>query len=770
MKYAVAVRTLCEFTAKQGDLDVRFTPSPTALEGMAGHVAVTSRRAAGYQAEITLAGEFEQLAVRGRADGYDPRQNQVEEIKTFRGDLNSMPANQRHLHWAQVRIYGHLLCQKLGLSEIKLALVYFDLASKRETVLSESVRADSLKQNFEDQCKLFLTWAEQELAHRAGRDRALGALQFPHAAFRTGQRPLAEAVYRAARAGRCLAVQAPTGVGKTMGAVFPILKAMPTQALDKVFFLTAKTSGRAVALNALTHIINSAPEMPLRILELIARDKACEYPDKACHGESCPLAKGFYDRLSGARRATLALGRMDRLALRQVALEHQVCPYYLSQDLVRWCDVVVCDYNYYFDLNAMLYGMTVVNQWRVAVLVDEAHNLLERARKMYSAELDQERFKSVRRNVAPELKKSFDSVNRSWNELQKNQTASYQSYDGVPTKFTGALQRVTGCINDYLAENPAQTDSRLQRFYFDALHFLHMADLFGNHSVFDITLTSTRNLAARASSIISLRNIIPASFLAPRFVLTHSTILFSATLTPWRFYSDTLGLPTDAAWLDVEPPFKTDQLAVQVVSAISTRYRDRSQSLSPITDVMGRQFFKEPGNYLAFASSFDYLRQLADLFETRYPHIPIWRQSRGMDETQRTTFLNRFTETGQGIGFAVLGGAFAEGVDLPGRRLIGAFIATLGLPEISPANQRFMQRMDSAFGGGYEYTYLYPGIRKVVQAAGRVIRGETDRGVVYLMDDRFGRRDVQRLLPKWWHVCAFPAGGHDTCSPLTTTR
>ena len=752
MKYTVAVRTLCEFTAKQGDLDLRFTPSPTALEGMAGHIAVTSRRAADYQAEITLAGEFEQLAVRGRADGYDPGQNQLEEIKTFRGDLDSMPANQRHLHWAQVKIYGHLLCQKLGLSELKLALVYFDLASKRETVLSQFVCADSLKHNFQDQCKLFLIWAEQELARRASRDRALGDLRFPHAAFRTGQRPLAEAVYKAARAGRCLAVQAPTGIGKTMGALFPMLKAMPGQELDKVFFLTAKTSGRGVALKALTLIANSKPGMPLRTLELVAKDKACEHPDKACHGGSCPLAKGFYDRLPGARRAALALGHLDKPALRRVALQHGVCPYYLSQDLVHWCDVVVGDYNYYFDLNALLYGMTVVNQWRVAVLVDEAHNLLDRARKMYSAELDQTLFKNLRQSAPAELKKPFDSVNRCWNELQKNQTAPYQVYDAIPEKFIAALQRSVGAVTDYLTENPAQANSRLQRFYFDALHFLHIADLFNSHFLFDVALSSMNNSTARKRSVLCLRNVIPARFLASRFAVAHSATLFSATLTPWHFYSDTLGLPTDTAWLDVEPPFKADQLVVQVVGAISTRYRHRAQSLAPMAHLMARQYSVEPGNYLVFLSSFDYLGQLAGLFETRYPNIPIWQQSRGMDETQRATFLDRFTQFSQGIGFAVLGGAFAEGIDLPGRRLIGAFIATLGLPQISPANQQIMQRMDSAFGCGYEYTYLYPGIRRVVQAAGRVIRSETDRGVVYLMDDRFAQPDVQRLLPKWWRV------------------
>ncbi|CAM5517339.1 ATP-dependent DNA helicase [Eoetvoesiella caeni] len=752
MTYTVAVRTLCEFTAKQGDLDLRFTPTPTAQEGIAGHAVVASRRGAGYESEISLAGEFQQLMVRGRADGWDPAQNQLEEIKTFRGDLARMPANHRHLHWAQVKVYGHLLCQQRGLSELRLALIYFDIVGQRETVISEVHSAAALKQEFEDRCRRFLDWADQELAHRQNRDRALESLRFPHAEFRSGQRPLAEAVYKAARGGRCLAAQAPTGIGKTIGTLFPLLKAAPAAKLDKLFFLTAKTSGRSVALNALTQIRGMDSSMPLRVIELVARDKACEHPDKACHGDSCPLAKGFYDRLPQARQAALDGKLLDKQALQRVAAEHQVCPYYLGHELVRWCDVAVGDFNYYFDSSAMLHGLTVANQWRVGVLVDEAHNLLDRARKMYTAELERSAFTALRHSAPGFLKKSLDSVNRCWNELLKSQSAAYEAYDSVPAKFTAALQRAVAAVIEFQTENPTHVDSLLQRFYFDALHFLHIAELFDSHSLFDITVQQLGAGPSRKASTLCLRNVIPAPFLAPRISAAHSMTLFSATLTPSHFYSDTLGLPADSAWIDVESPFKPDQLTVQVARRISTRYQHREASLQPMTDLMAAQYNRQPGNYLVFLSSFDYLRQLASLFQSRHPEIPMWEQSRQMDETERETFLQRFTQTGRGFGFAVLGGAFAEGIDLPGQRLIGAFIATLGLPQINPANEQIRQRMDTAFGGGYEYAYLYPGIRKVVQAAGRVIRSQDDRGVVYLMDDRYNRPQVRKLLPKWWQV------------------
>ncbi len=760
MNYIVAVRALCEFTAKQGDLDLRFTPSPSAQEGIAGHALVASRRASDYQTEISLSGEFKQLQVRGRADGYDPAQNQLEEIKTFRGDLALMPDNHRQLHWAQARIYGWLLCQKLGLAELRLTLVYFDIGSQKETLLHEVHGADALKRYFEQQCELFLAWAEQELAHRAARDRILTALRFPYPAFRPGQRDLAEAVYKAASIGCCLMAQAPTGIGKTVGTLFPLLKACPPQALDKVFYLAAKTSGRKLALDALALIRNSEPALPLRVLELVARDKACEHPDKACHGASCPLAQGFYDRLPAARKAALTAapdsGVLDKSAVRAIALEHAVCPYYLSQDLVRWSDVVVGDYNYYFDLSAMLYGLSAANGWRVSVLVDEAHNMIERARKMYTAELDQAAFNTMRRSAPAAIKKSLDRVHRSWDELRKEQEAPYQVYPELPAKFLNALQLACAAITDYMAENPAGLDGSMQSFYLDALHFSRIAELFDQHSLFDITREAGHGDGRPGGARLCIRNVIPAPFLQQRFAAARSTTLFSATLSPWHFYSDTLGLPQNTEWIDVQSPFSAAQLSVQLVKQISTRYRHREHSLSPIVDLMARQYEQQAGNYLSFFSSFDYLQKVSALFSARYPHIPTWEQSRRMDESEREQFLARFTPAGRGIGFAVLGGAFAEGIDLPGERLIGAFIATLGLPQINPVNEQIMQRMSAVFGAGYDYTYLYPGIQKVVQAAGRVIRTQSDRGVIYLIDDRFARPEVLRLLPGWWQL-----GGSD---------
>ncbi len=748
MSYRVAVRALCEFTAKQGDLDLRFTPSPTALEGIAGHKTVTTRRGEGYEREVSLEGRYGNLTIRGRADGYDPAKNRLEEIKTYRGDLDRQPANHRQLHWAQAKVYGWLLCETRGLSALEIALVYFDVLTQKETLLLEPFAAEVLREFFEAQCACFMAWAEQELAHRAERDQALRRLRFPHAEFRSGQRQLAEAVYKAACTGTHLMAQAPTGIGKTLATLFPQLKAVPGQSLDKLFFLTAKTSGRQLALDALTHLTDAST--PLRTLELIARDKACEHPDKACHGESCPLARGFYDRMPAARKEAAAQACLDQATLRQIAVAHQVCPYFLSQEMARWADVVVGDYNYYFDLSALLYSLTLLNQWRVGVLVDEAHNLLERGRAMYSAELDMRVFKGLRKSLPAALKKPIERILRSWSDVHRLQSDRYQLLTGLPQVLINALQQAVSAITDYLGEHPVGLDPALQAAYFDAMHFCKLAELHGDHSLVDCTLLPAHGRNSAKTSVLCLRNVVPASFLAPRIAEARSCVLFSATLTPQRFYADTLGVPPNRVWIDVESPFRAEQLQVRHARHISTRFRDRQASLHAVVELLAEQYQARPGNYLAFFSSFDYLQQATALLRTRHPQLPHWEQTRSMHETARSAFLERFTEQSCGIGFAVLGGAFSEGIDLPGKRLIGAFIATLGLPQVNPVNEQFKARMDALFGAGYDYVYLFPGLQKVVQAAGRVIRTTEDSGVVHLIDDRFARPQVRRLLPSWW--------------------
>ncbi len=765
--YTVSVRSLCEFVAKRGDLDRRFTPSATALEGLAGQAAVVARRGPDYESEVPLEGVSGSLRVRGRADGFDAARHCLEEIKTLRGHPDDIPENRRHLHWAQLETYGALLCRQRGLAEVQLALVYVDAATQAETVLRQLSSAADLNLAFELRCARFVSWASQEAAHRATRDAALTELPFPPGEFRPGQRALAEAVYRSAVNARCLLAQAPTGIGKTLGTLYPLLRAMPGQGLDKIGYLTCKGTGRITALDALHRLREATPGRALRVLALVSKDQACEHPDKACHGDACPLARGFYDRLPAARAEAAAAGWLDPQAQRRIALSHGVCPYYLGHEMLRWADVVVGDVHHAFDPSGQLFALAQALDWRIGLLVDEAHNLIERTRTMYSAAMSLAQIRTALRSAPAPLRPRFDRWLRAVSDVAKAQAGDYEAFDTVPDTLGDALQALNAALGEHLQDQPLATGG-LVDFYFEALALQRVIDRFDTHSVFDIERPTALGPAdadadadtdadadADAGSLqatLSVRNIVPGAFLRPRFAACHTAILFSATLGPESYQRDLLGLPERTGWIDVPPPFAPEHLRVRIADRLSTRYPHRQASMNALVDLLAQQYAEHPGNYLAFFSSFDYLDQAAARLATRHPGLPQWRQVRAMGEGPRREFLARFTPGSQGIGFAVLGGAFAEGIDLPGSRLIGAFIATLGLPPVSPVQDQFRARLDTLFGVGHGYADRVPGLQKVVQAAGRVIRAPEDRGWLWLMDERYRRPEVRALLPAWWQL------------------
>ena len=758
--YTVSVREFCEFTAKGGDLDRRFTPSATALEGLMGQSTVAHRRGQDYETEIALQTSCGPLRLRGRADGHDPRRRCLEEIKTIRGHPDEIPDNRRQLHWAQLQTYGALFCRARDLSEIALALVYFDVESQSEAELRQVFGAHELEEVLAQRCAAFEAWARQEAVHRNARDAALKELAFPEDTFRAGQRDLAKAVYRTAASGRCLLAQAPTGIGKTIGTLFPLLRAMPAQGIDKVAYMTCKGTGRLTALEALGDLRSGTAGRALRVLTMVPKDEGCEHPDKACHGDACALARGFYDRLPAAREEAVALGWLDAAAQRQVALRHGICPYYLGQELVRWADVLLGDVHHLFDSNGLLWGLVQALDWKLAVLVDEAHNLVERTRRMYSAELRISQIRRTAQTAPGAVRGALDALVQSTEELVVDCAAPYEVLDTAPDPFVQSLQVAAGALAEHFNRHPLNVGSLLN-FHFELQRFLKLVETLSDHSLFDVqTFLGTRGgLEAdseaeqtESDAALCVRNVAPACFLRQRFKALHSVTLFSATLSPPQYAIQLLGLPENTAWIDVPPPFPAEHLTVRVADGISTRFAHRDRSLQRLVDVVTRQFDEHPGNYLAFFSSFDYLEKAASLLATLRPDIPQWRQERRMNAGARAKFLARFQPQGQGIGFAVLGGVFAEGVDLPGSLLIGAFIATLGLPPVSVTQDQMQARLDKLFGAGHGYADLVPAMQRVVQAAGRILRTPQDRGWLWLLDDRYRRAEVVELLPPWWQL------------------
>ena len=744
----VAVRTLCEFAARHGDLDFRYTPAPTSEEGIAGHQAIQSKRGYGYKSEFSVTGLVLGMELSGRADGYHPHKNRLEEIKTHRGDVSRIRPHQRALHRAQLRAYGALLCRQENRRSVELALVYYDTGRDKETVLTETAKADELWQELETLCGLYKAWAEQEEHHREQRDALLANLRFPFPDFRPRQRQLAETVYKnSVRAGTLL-LEAPTGLGKTLGTLFPALMAMPAAKQDRLFYLTCRNTARQLALDAVDKLQHARDELqpwPLRILELVSKDDACEPPDKACHGDSCPLAKGFFDRLPDARaEAVQSKEPLTQETLANIAAGHDICPYFLAQEMARWSDLVIVDVNRLFDQSALLHGLIRQNHWQASVLVDEAHNLVGRARGMYSVQLEQQRLLKLKKTAPKPVKAALDRTARAWQALIRDH--GEQAQPGflpiLPSQLLGALQAMVPVITDYLADNPP--DLALQEVMFESVAFMKLADSFGDHSLCEFQ----RSGRGRAS--LTIQNLIPADFLIERFKAAHSVLLFSATLSPGVYYRDLLGLPEDARFTSLPSPFSAGQLKVEFTPGISARQVHREASLQPVAELIAKQYRTRPGHYLAFFSSFKYAKEVSDALAKQAPDIPQRSQQPGMSAEQRRQFLADFRKPEGSIAFAVLGGVFSEGIDLPGDQLIGAFVATLGLPPFDAWHEILKERLQQRFGEGYNYTYVIPGLQKVAQAAGRVLRTPDDRGVIWLIDDRFLKRPVRGLLPTWW--------------------
>jgi DNA excision repair protein ERCC-2 len=408
---------------------------------------------------------------------------------------------------------------------------------------------------------------------------------------------------------------------------------------------------------------------------------------------------------------------------------------------------VVGDYNYYFDSGGLLFGLTLENDWQIGVLVDEAHNLVERARSMNTAELVRTELDQAVGAAPTSIKRELATVAREWDDVCGSQSDDYQTYSEPPRALIGSLQRAAARMTEHAAELRDPMDAALERFYFSVLSFCRLCETFADHSLFDVSL---QGRGTAASSELTIRNVIPAMFLKPRFEAARCVVLFSATLNPGTFYRNMLGLPSATLWLDVPSPFDSSQLSVRVVPSISTRLPDRAASLAPIGSLVARAFAEKPGNYIVYVSSYEYLRSLSEHFSQRFANIPIRVQRRSMNEGERADFVEQFSAQDRGVAFAILGGPFAEGIDLPGDRLIGAFIATLGMPQANAINDAIAQRLQSAFGARHEYTYLYPGLQKVTQAAGRVIRSTSDRGSLHLIDSRYAWTSVHRHLPGWW--------------------
>jgi len=778
--HTISVRDLVEFVLRQGDLggERGFVGSDRALAGIRGHQKIQRSRPTGYLTELPVEYKVETeeftLQIRGRIDGLLTTSGQVllEEIKTIQGtwDHEADP-----LHWAQAKFYGFIHAQEHTLKEIKIQLVYLELAAGKVTEFCQTFSFADLSDFFATTTAMYVDWLRERHHWCLARDASTDALAFPFTNYRPGQRELAVSAYRVLANGGRLFLAAPTGIGKTISVLFPAVKALGEGKLERIFYLTARTVGRAIAEKALVDLRRAG--LKLRAVTITAKEKICVRDGKPCDLLTCPLALGYYDRVKPAIREALEREKITRVVLEEVGQKHQVCPFELSLDVSLWVDAIICDYNYVFDPQVYLRRHFAEDGGAYGFLVDEAHNLVDRAREMFSADLDGREILDVKRAVkqaSPRCSKALTQLHTAMRKLgnaTKPHENSFEASDpsselnlfpvktapirseenGVstnpefPDSLIEPLETALDEVENWLVKNqPAEFREALLALYFRLHSFRRTAELYDERFVTIIE--------SGPAIKVRLFCLDPSLLLRKALARGKAAIFFSATLTPMDYYRTLLGGAPEDPVLQLSSPFPSQNLAVLIQDRIQTHFKGRADSLGDVVEAIGTLVRGRRGNYLVYFPSYQYLNDTLQEFQIRFPPISVLVQRPGMTEPERDAFLAAFSvEHGETlVGFAVLGGIFGEGIDLVGERLIGAVIVGVGLPQLCVERNLIRDYFQQQNAAGFDYAYTFPGMNRVLQAVGRVIRSETDHGVVLLIDARFDELRYRRLFPAWW--------------------
>lgn len=786
---SISVRSLVEFVLREGSIQGGSGAfgrlNERALEGTRLHQKLQREAmkdsASDYQKEVPFTEErafrFEGgieaiLRVEGRADGiYTDKEEGlrvVDEIKSTALALSEVEASTYPLHWAQAKCYACFLAQKEDLPCVKVRLSYIHTETEEVKYLYQSYFREELEAFWEETLKLYEPFLEWLLVHEEKRRESLASLSFPFESYREGQRTMAAYVYSAIAEGSSLFLQAPTGIGKTMSALFPALKAMGEGKADKLFYLTAKNVAREAAKGALVRLYrHEAPpfvkgepmesSLAIDAIFLTARDKICFLEKRQCHPDKCVYARGHFGRVNAALLEALRTEKLyDAAYLQKLAQKHQVCPFELGLDLSEWCDVIICDYNYAFDPTVSLKRYFQSDAGGYVLLVDEAHNLLDRAREMFSASVRKRPLELFRKKLLKThpLYRSLGQVITELNRIKKAAEGEVVPYDCEEEgKLFLRIKSLTDKLGDYLEVSaklpPPKQDPELMEeamlLYFDLIFFLRM------YEELDEGYLTYADL--REDIEVRLFNIDPSYKLRAIYEEIGAVVLFSATFTPITYYKELLGGSEEDTAIRLPSPFDIQKL--QILSLpLPLRYRMREASIPDLAKALHLLYEGRKGHYMAFFPSYSYMERVFQTYQALYPNDQVLLQEREMDEAAKEAYLEQFREgSGRLLGFCVLGGAFSEGIDLVGESLIGAAIISVGLPQLSVERDLIKGYFERHMGdgyGGFAYAYTYPGFTRVLQAAGRVIRTKDDRGVVLLIDDRFQTRTYESLFPPEW--------------------
>ncbi|MBS6397389.1 MAG: ATP-dependent DNA helicase [Clostridiales bacterium] len=753
----ISVRNLVEFLLRSGDLDNRYGGRREAEAMQAGsrlHRKIQGRMGSAYQPEVVLKTLVElgevAVSVEGRADGIwtDEGTVTIDEIKGTYRDIRQMTEAQP-VHLAQAKCYAYIYAEQKHLEKIRTRMIYADLDTEEMEYFTEEHTYTELKSWFGELMNAYEKWVSYEYNWKQQRKQSLQGLEFPFE-YREGQRELAVSVYRTILRKKRLFIQAPTGVGKTLSALFPSLKAMGEGISDKIFYLTARTITRTVAADALD--ILREQKIRVKSMILTAKEKLCICGEADCNPEHCPYAEGHFDRINEAVYELWTKGpdSCTRDVILEQAHKHRVCPFELNLDLSLWVDVVICDYNYVFDPNVYLkrfFGEGVKGEY--LFLVDEAHNLVERGRSMYSAVLCKEDFLEMKRMVrgrSAALTQALDRCNRHLLTLKRECEDGCQILPQAGG-FTIPLVHLMSELEKFL-DMPLEETLRkpLTDFYFEVRNFLNICDrLDENYEIYT-------ELAEDGRFYLHLYCVRPAENLRLCLDKGLSTVFFSATLLPVNYYKDLLTGDLEDYAVYARSPFDVERRLLLIGTDVSSRYTRRGeQEYGRMADYICRTVRSRRGNYLVFFPSYYMLNEVYERC-SRNEDILWVRQDSGMDEGERESFLMQFGEEREQsmAAFCVMGGIFSEGIDLTGDRLIGALIIGTGLPQVCREREILKGYFDRRGMDGFAYAYQYPGMNKVLQAAGRVIRTDEDRGVILLLDERFAGSAYKKLFPREW--------------------
>lgn len=759
----ISVRNLVEFILREGDIDNRTGggPDPENMQmGSRIHRKIQRQMGSDYQAEVPLKTEIAcdgfTLKIEGRADGliHTKEQVMVDEIKGVLRELDRVqePAG---IHLAQAKCYASMVAEQEGLDEIGVQMTYCQMETEEVKRFQYSYQSNELKAWFDEVIRQYEKWAKFQIEWRKARNASIKGIEFPFP-YRKGQRDLAVSVYRTILRKKKLFIQAPTGVGKTISTVFPAVKAVGEELGEKIFYLTAKTITRTVAEQAFETLREQ--NLKFKVITLTAKEKICFCEETSCNPDDCPYAKGHFDRVNDAVYELLMQEDvMSREVLEAQARKHKVCPFEMALDVSTWVDGVICDYNYVFDPDARLKRFFAEGgAGGYLFLIDEAHNLVERGRQMYSAELCKEDFLAVKKLVkgeAPWFAKRLEACNKILLAMKK-ECENYKVLDNI-SHLGIQLMNVLSEADRYLEECvDKEVRENVLDFYFQVRSFLNIYDgLDENYVVYTEYREDGR-------FVLKLFCVNPAANLQKCLDKGNSAVFFSATLLPIRYYKRLLSTEKDNYAVYIDSSFDTKKRLLMNGVDVSTRYTMRSREMyQRYAAYIFRVVKAKMGNYLIFFPSYrfmeDVYQEFTQLLASDEEEMELVIQQQHMDEGERENFLRAF-EMGREkslIGFGVLGGIFSEGIDLTNEKLIGTLIIGTGLPQVCNEREILKSYFDQKGLSGFDYAYRYPGMNKVLQAAGRVIRTEDDRGVILLLDERFQREKGEEIFPKEWADC-----------------